>query len=366
MPIDLPDGQMIMASLPDPLLLIDDDNVILFVNDAAETFFGRSRNRIRNHHVTSLLQLEDGALDNILAERERSLKAQDIGLILFDERTVRANILLAPVQGQAGLRLLLVEPQWPERDFPAGGGMGGEQSAMGAPAILGHEIKNPLAGIRGAAQLLARGLDQGQRTLTDLIIAEVDRIARIIDQMQHLGKTGPAHIAPVNIHVLLDRAIQTIRAGQQDLPRISINFDPSLPDVMVDSDAALQVLINLLQNAVEALRDAGTENPEIIVTTRYVLGGQLRQPESKEEGDAPVRLPIEVVVADNGPGVPRHIEEELFAPFVTSKRYGQGLGLAIVRKLMRDMNGRIVYERDERAGQTLFRMLMPMWDGKAA
>ena len=356
--VSMPDALSLLSSLPDPLLAIDEEGSILFANDASESFFGRSRTRMENQQVQSLFRMDGEELGSILKERERSVSAQNVRLHLNDGRVAQANLLLAPVQDHPGWRLLMIDPLLPEREFAGQATKPGEQAALGAPAVLGHEIKNPLAGIKGAAQLLAKKLDSKQRAMTDLIIAEVDRIARIIDQMQHLGRKGPANIGPNNIHVILDRAIQSLRAARPDLPQITISFDPSLPDVLVDKDAILQVLINLLQNAADALVDV--ENPSISVTTRYVLGGLLRQPDALGEDGVPIRLPIEVTIADNGPGVPKRIETELFSPFVTTKRDGQGLGLAIVRKLMRDMNGRIVYERDEQAGLTLFRVLMPM------
>jgi two-component system nitrogen regulation sensor histidine kinase GlnL len=226
---------------------------------------------------------------------------------------------------------------------------------MGAPAILGHEIKNPLAGIKGAAQLLARQCGAGGKALTDLIVTEVDRIARLLDQMQNLGGTQSVKIVPANIHVLIERAIRSIRAANEFLPNFTINYDPSLPDVLIDPDAMVQILINLLQNAIDAVGDQA--NGVIGISTRYVM--------ASSRVSASIKLPIEIAITDNGPGVPIHIVDELFSPFVTTKRDGQGLGLAIVRKLVQQINSRIIFDRDDAAGLTAFKLLLPIARGNS-
>jgi two-component system nitrogen regulation sensor histidine kinase GlnL len=224
---------------------------------------------------------------------------------------------------------------------------------------LGHEIKNPLAGIKGAAQLLARIVDEKNRALTELIVNEVDRIARLLDQMQKLGRSEPAELAPANIHLLIERAIRSLRAANRGMPEISINYDPSLPDVLIDADGMVQILINLLQNATDALQ--GRLDGVIGISTRYVMSGALRDADVDRRS---IKLPVEIAISDNGPGVPEHILDELFSPFVTTKRDGQGLGLAIVRKLVQQMNSRVLFERDAAQGQTTFRLLLPVASGK--
>ncbi len=221
------------------------------------------------------------------------------------------------------------------------------------PEILAHEIKNPLAGIRGAAQLLGRKIGAKERALTDLIAGEVDRIATLIDQMQTLSRRTPALIEPCNLHESARRAVAVINAAGTGL-RIEEEFDPSLPLVLGAPDALVQVLINLLANAREAC--AGGQRPRVIIRTRFASGLQLYSPQAGK----PVRLPIELRVTDNGPGIDPAMREHIFEPFVTSKKQGQGLGLALVRKLMREMNGRISHERDEAHGLTHFRVHLPL------
>jgi two-component system nitrogen regulation sensor histidine kinase GlnL len=227
----------------------------------------------------------------------------------------------------------------------------GARAAVGAAAMLAHEIKNPLSGIRGAAQLLEGG--GGDSELTQLITTEVDRIAALIDRMQDFTDTRPLKLAPTNVYPLLDHARRVALAGFARDMVIEEHFDPSLPPVLVDPDAFLQVLLNLLKNAAEAL--GGLGQPRIALATAYRHGmsvstgpGRPRQP-----------LPIEILVTDNGPGAPADIAEHLFEPFVSGKPEGKGLGLPLVEKLVRDMGGIVQYAREREPEVTVFRILLP-------
>jgi two-component system, NtrC family, nitrogen regulation sensor histidine kinase GlnL len=227
-------------------------------------------------------------------------------------------------------------------------------AALRGPEILAHEIKNPLAGIRGAAQLLARKVGEKDKALTGLIAAEVDRIAKLIDQMQTLSSRTPTPVESCNLHEAVRRASAVLDAGGGRKPRIEEEFDPSLPNVLGSPDGLVQVLINLLSNAREACQ--GTAKARVVVRTRFASGLQLH---SGDTG-SPVRLPVELRVSDNGPGVDPAMREHIFEPFVTTKKTGQGLGLPLVRKLVRDMNGRLSHERDETSGWTHFRVHLPL------
>jgi len=228
---------------------------------------------------------------------------------------------------------------------------------MGAAAILAHEIKNPLSGIRGAAQLLEGGQGGRDAALTQLICNEVDRIAALIDRMQDFTTDRTLECRPGNIYPLIDRAADIAAAGFARNIRIIKRYDPSLPFANINDDALVQVMINLLKNAAEALEHVA--KPRIRVETAFrhgvsvMVGG----------GKGSAVLPIEIVVVDNGPGVPEHILDHLFNPFITGKRDGQGLGLALVDKLVRDMNGFVQYARDAEAGESTFRILLPMGMG---
>jgi two-component system, NtrC family, nitrogen regulation sensor histidine kinase GlnL len=352
--LNRPDSGQLLANIPVPVLLIAPDNKISYANDASEAFFGRSRRKLEGQAVTAVLTFESERMNSALVSRESDISAQDMELqSAHGSITVDINISILP--SDSDWRIAVISPRHGGREHISEQKDGGQQQAMGAPAILGHEIKNPLAGIKGAAQLLARRVDQKDQPLTELIVNEVDRIARLLDQMQKLGRSEPAELAPANVHLLIERAIRSLRAANRAMPEISINYDPSLPEVMIDADGMVQILINLLQNAVDALN--GRLDGVVGISTRFVMSGALRETDLDRKT---VKLPVEIAISDNGPGVPEHIEDELFSPFVTTKRDGQGLGLAIVRKLVQQMHSRILFERDTVKERTIFRLFLPV------
>ena len=353
-----PDYGQMLASLSVPVLLISPEHIIAYANDASEAFFGRSRRRLEGQRVDETLFFQSDRMNAALLAADSDISAQDMEL-KTPHGIITVDVNLASISKEPEWRIAVISPRNGGREHIGDQRDGGQQQAMGAPAILGHEIKNPLAGIKGAAQLLARIVDEKNRALTELIVNEVDRIARLLDQMQKLGRSEPAELAPANIHLLIERAIRSLRAANRAMPEISINYDPSLPDVLIDADGMVQILINLLQNATDALQ--GRMDGVIGISTRYVMSGALRDADLDRRS---IKLPVEIAISDNGPGVPDHIADELFSPFVTTKRDGQGLGLAIVRKLVQQMNSRVMFERDAVQGHTTFRLLLPVASGK--
>jgi two-component system nitrogen regulation sensor histidine kinase GlnL len=353
-----PDYSQMLASIAVPVLLISPEHIISYANDASEAFFGRSRRRLEGQRIDETLVFESERMNAALLSADSDLSAQDMEL-KTPHGVITVDINLSSVSKYPEWRIAIISPRNGGREHIGDQRDIGQQQAMGAPAILGHEIKNPLAGIKGAAQLLARIVDEKNRTLTELIVNEVDRIARLLDQMQKLGRSEPAELAPANVHLLIERAIRSLRAANRSMPEISINYDPSLPDVLIDADGMVQILINLLQNATDALQ--GRLDGVIGISTRYIMSGALRDADVDRRS---IKLPVEIAISDNGPGVPEHIADELFSPFVTTKRDGQGLGLAIVRKLVQQMNSRVLFERDAAQGQTTFRLLLPVALGK--
>jgi two-component system nitrogen regulation sensor histidine kinase GlnL len=265
----------------------------------------------------------------------------------------RLDVILAPVAGHVGWQMLtLHEPIGVEA--LGGERHGAEAAPLRAPAVLAHEIKNPLAGIRGAAQLLARGADESQLRLTSLITAEVDRVTKLIDQMQTLSRKAAVPAQPCNIHEAVRRGVSVLRADGSPAPGIEEEFDPSLPPVLCSPDALVQVVLNLLTNARDAAVRAS--DPRIRVRTRFASGIRVHG----AQGQPPLGLPIEIRVSDNGPGIPAELRDRIFEPFVSGKTSGQGLGLALVQKLVREMNGRITFDRDETLGLTHFRLHLPV------
>jgi two-component system nitrogen regulation sensor histidine kinase GlnL len=355
--IELPESCQLIASLPLPVFLVDPNNFISFANDASESFLGQGKKRVEGISVSKVLRFTNDRMNRALDAREGDISAQDMDVHTRSGLS-NVDISITAMPRSPDWRLIVITPRPHSRAHIGEQKDIGKQQALGAPAILGHEIKNPLAGIKGAAQLLERRIDSKDKALTDLIVTEVDRIARLLDHMQDLGHSKLGEFAPANIHALIERAIRSIRAANRIMPSIAINYDPSLPDVMIDADAMVQILINLLQNAIDAIVDM--DEAVIGISTRFVMSGALREAVDNDTEHRTIKLPVEIMISDNGPGVPSHIEDELFSPFVTTKRDGQGLGLAIVKKLILQMNSRIIYERDNIKKTTNFRLFLPV------
>ncbi len=341
-------AQLQLSSLPLAVVLLAPGQKLAAANPAAEQLLGQSFRRLEGRVLSDLLRFDEPRIAARLTESDAQLSARatEVTVPGFPPRQV--DLTLAPVIDQPGWQLLtLIDIGGAEamRDAPSPGG----GSVLRAPEILAHEIKNPLAGIRGAAQLLGRKLDGKDLALTNLIADEVDRIAKLIDQMQTLSSRTAAELAPCNLHEAVRRARAVIEASGK-APTIIEEFDPSLPQVLGNGDALVQVLINLLANAVDA--SVGQSEPRVVVRTRFASGLQLH---TGADGKA-LRLPIELRISDNGPGIDPALRDHVFEPFVTSKKSGQGLGLALVRRLLRDMSARINHDRDEAAGLTHFRV----------
>jgi len=224
--------------------------------------------------------------------------------------------------------------------------------------MLAHEIKNPLSGISGAAQLLEASVDDDDRVLTRLIRDEADRIVKLVDRMEVFSDERPIEREPVNIHVVLDHVRRLARSGFARNLSIRDEYDPSLPLVLANRDQLVQVFLNLVKNAAEAVGD--TPGGEIVLTTAYKPGFRLSVPGNPSK----VTLPLEFCVRDNGAGVPEELIPHLFEPFVTTKANGTGLGLALVAKIIRDHGG--VIECESQPNRTTFRVLMPAHSGPAA
>lgn len=342
-----PDAQRMLASLPLAVIMLAPSGVVAWVNPAAEQFFGQSLRRLEGKRIGDLLDFTEPRLAERLSEDEAPVSARGTEVTVRHKGPRRLDVTLTPIVDQPGWQMVTLHDS-ANSEALGEAGAPGENSVLRAPEILAHEIKNPLAGIRGAAQLLARKVGDKDKALTSLIADEVDRIAKLIDQMQSLSSRTIEPVEPCNLHEAVRRASAVMAAGKAGL-RIEEEFDPSLPSVLGSGDGLVQVLINLIANAEEACRDM--PKPRVIVRTRFASGLRLHS----TGAGSPVRLPIELRVSDNGPGIDPDMRDHVFEPFVTTKKSGQGLGLALVRKLVRDMNGRISHDRDEE-GWTHFRV----------
>jgi two-component system nitrogen regulation sensor histidine kinase GlnL len=231
------------------------------------------------------------------------------------------------------------------------------RSVSGLAAVMAHEIKNPLSGIRGAAQLLEPGLKEEDRALAQLICTETDRIRNLVDRMEVFGDERPLGTEPVNIHQVLDHVKRLAETGFLGDARISVEFDPSLPPVPGNRDKLIQAFLNLVKNAAEAIAE-GREGGRIVLRTAFRPGMRLGLPGT----GARVSLPLMIEVEDNGPGVADALKPHLFDPFVTTKRSGTGLGLALVAKIIGDHGG--VIECESVPKHTVFRVLLPLQDDR--
>ncbi|MDD9877035.1 MAG: ATP-binding protein, partial [Magnetovibrio sp.] len=229
---------------------------------------------------------------------------------------------------------------------------GTARSVSAMASLLAHEVKNPLSGIRGAAQLLEASATDEDRGLTRLIRDEVDRICSLVDRMDMFSEGAPIQRAPVNIHQVLDHVYQIAKNGFGQRTRFVTNFDPSLPPVLGDRDQLVQVFLNLVKNAVEASPD---EDGEVVVETAYRHGVRFAAPGTKEK----IHLPLAITVTDNGAGISEDIRPHLFDPFITSKPQGSGLGLSLVAKIIGDHGG--VIECESQPKRTVFRVMLPMY-----
>ena len=343
-----PEPREQIAGLTFALLVLAPDHSIDQVNPATESLIGRSARRLIGRKFLDVVAFAEGRITDRLLADEAQTVARGLALQVGGKSLI-VNLTISPMTAHPGWRVVTLSDAGQEER------LGDEERApLRGPAVLAHEIKNPLAAIRGAAQLVARKLGEGDRILTALITDEVDRIAQLIDRMQRLGREQPEPVGPLNLHAAIRRACETVNAAADGEIPLREEFDPSLPPVLGNEGALVQVLINLIANARDAC--GGGKAPEIVMRTRFA-SGLVR---NVMRLGRPVKLPIEVQVSDNGPGVDPALRDHIFEPFVSSKVNGQGLGLALVNKLVRDMDGRISHERDEAGGWTHFRVHLPM------
>ena len=345
----------ILTNLPHPLIVIDATDRVSYANDRAELLLGIGRETLRDRSIESIVGPTSPVLDLVRAVRRNRSPVTQYRIAWptpsRDEHEV--DVDAAPT-GRDSTILLVHERSIAGKIDRHLTHRGAARSVSGLAAMLAHEIKNPLSGIRGAAQLLEKDADEEGRELTSLIRSETDRIVKLVNSMEVFTDERPLERSAVNVHSVLDRVVRLARAGFAADIRLTEVYDPSLPPVHGNHDQLVQVFLNLVKNAVEAVR--GVEDGSVRLGTAFRAGIRMAIPGTGGR----TALPLEFTVSDNGPGVPPELREHLFDPFVTGRRNGTGLGLALVAKVIRDHGG-IVDFQTSNAGTT-FRVLLPMWE----
>ncbi|HOV04397.1 MAG TPA: nitrogen regulation protein NR(II) [Kaistiaceae bacterium] len=352
-------GLQVLNALPHPVVMVAEDDRICAANDAAQQFFQASAGWLARHKLDELVPFGSPVLG--LVDQVR-LTRSPVSEYRLDVGTPRnggdriVDVYATPVpERPAHVVLMLQERTMADKMDRQLTHRGAARTVVGLASMLAHEIKNPLSGIRGAAQLLESSVEEMDRPLTRLICEEADRIVHLVDRMEIFSDERPIERTPVNIHVVLEHVKRLAQSGFARNIRIVEAYDPSLPPVYANRDQLIQIFLNLLKNATEAIGEAG--DGEIVLTTAFRPGVRLSVPGSRDR----VTLPLEFCVRDNGPGVPEDLMPHLFDPFVTTKANGTGLGLALVAKIVGDHGG--VIECESQPRKTVFRILMPAWTG---
>ena len=349
-----------LNALPHPIILVSSDGRIANANVAAEHFFETSIPILRRHMLRDLVPFGSPLLALVDQVCQRGAAVNEYKVDLATPRNPGERLVdlyVAPLPEYPDqVVVMLQERTIAEKMDRQLTHRGAARSVIALAAMLAHEIKNPLSGIRGAAQLLEQSAGDDDRSLTKLICDETDRIVKLVDRMEVFADERPVEREAVNIHVVLDHVKRLAQTGFGRHIRFIEEYDPSLPPVLGNRDQLIQVFLNLVKNAAEAIGES-TSDGEILLSTAFRPGVRLQLPGSKTR----VSLPLEFCVRDNGPGAPEDLMPHLFDPFVTTKPTGSGLGLALVSKIVGDHGGIIECESQPR--RTIFRVLMPVYSG---
>lgn len=351
------DTDALLAALPHPILVVGENKLIVFANAAAEAFFSMSATTLKRSTIADIVAFGCPLLSLVEQITSTGAMVNEYGVEVATPRFSSPKLIDVyggPMPDDPARIFLMFQQrnmaQMIERQLTH---RAAARSVSGMAGVLAHEIKNPLSGIRGAAQLLEPNLSDEDRALAQLIQTETHRIRDLVDRMEVFGDERPLAKEAVNIHDVLHHVRRIAESGFARSVRFIEDYDPSLPPVIGNRDKLVQALLNLVKNASEAIGDKG-ETGKIVLQTAFRPGVRLSVPGS----DTRVSLPLMIQIEDNGSGIAEHMKAHLFDPFVTTKVSGTGLGLALVAKIIADHGGIIEYDSEPK--RTIFRILLPM------
>ena len=348
------DGNTVLNALPWAVIVLDGENCVLSLNIAAEHLLASSVAAAAGRSLTDWVPQDSPLLGMIAQSRTSQSGLSDYDLEIESPRIgqIVVNVQIAPIPEVPGaVAVNLQERTIASKMHRQLSYRGAARSVSAMASMLAHEVKNPLSGIRGAAQLLEQSVHGDEQILTKLICDETDRICALVDRMEVFSDERPIERTAVNIHEVLERCRRVAQNGFGHKVTFIERYDPSLPAVLGNHDLLVQVFLNLIKNASEAVPEEGGE---ITLTTSYRHGMRVAVAGSRER----VHLPLQVTVQDNGPGIPEELQANLFEPFVTTKTNGSGLGLAFVAKAVADHGG--VIEVDSVPRRTILRLTLPI------
>ena len=347
-------AQIILNSLDSSIVMVDPNSQISYLNNSAEQLFSGSHNQLLGCKIQTILPPNSPILDLIKKVQNTASAVADYGLTLDTPRIIKQiiNIQITPfLEDPKHVILNIFTRSIADKIGKQLIPRNAARSVTALAATLGHEIKNPLSGIKGAAQLLDAYVREEDKELTKLICDETDRICTIVDRMEVFSDKRPVKTEPINAHKILERVRLMAESGFAKNIKFVEIYDPSLPFIDGNHDQLIQIFLNLIKNAAESINH---DHGEIVMKTSYLHSVKFALPGQKSQS----HLPLVISIKDNGVGVPQSLNELIFDAFVTTKSNGTGLGLALVAKLIDDHGGVIEFESE--LGRTIFKVLLPM------